>query len=113
MLQRLYVVICIANQALLKRDELRSISQASASKLSRLFGLQGAEFSEDRLFDLFIDGLISKQYLSIDELDRLIASSLLRQVAEQTAGQVIEPIIHQALLKVVAGELEKRGPSSA
>ena len=112
MLQRLYVVICIANQASLERDELRSISQASARKLARLFGLQGAEFSEDRLFDLFIDGLISKQYLSIDERDRLIASSLLQQVAEQAAEQVIEPAIHQALLRVVAGELEKRGPSS-
>ena len=112
MLQRLYVVICIANQASLERDELRSISQASARKLARLFGLQGAEFSEDRLFDLFIDGLISKQYLSIDERDRLIASSLLQQVAEQAAEQVIEPAIHQALLRVVASELEKRRPSS-
>ena len=108
LLQRLYVVICIANQALLNRDELRALSQASARKLARLFGLQGAEFSEDRLFDLFIDTLISKQYLTLDEQDRLIASSLLHQVAEQAAQQVIDPAIHLALQRVIASALHKR-----
>ena len=108
MLQRLYVVICIANQALLNRDQLRALSQASARKLARLFGLQGAEFSEDRLFDLFIDTLISKQYLIVDEQDRLIASPLLHQVAEQAAQQVIDPAIHLALQRVIASALHNR-----
>jgi glycerol-3-phosphate O-acyltransferase len=108
MLQRLYVVICIANQALLNRDQLRALSQASARKLARLFGLQGAEFSEDRLFDLFIDTLISKQYLTVDEQDQLIASPLLHQVAEQAAQQVIDPAIHLALQRVIASALHNR-----
>ena len=87
---------------------MRALSQASARKLARLFGLQGAEFSEDRLFDLFIDTLISKQYLTLDEQDRLIASSLLHQVAEQAAQQVIDPAIHLALQRVIASALHKR-----
>ena len=107
MLQRLYMVICIASKALLNRAELQALSQASARKLARLFGLQGAEFAEDRLFDLFIDTLISKRYLTLDEQNRLTASALLRQVTEQAAAQVIDPAIHLALQRVIDRALHK------
>jgi glycerol-3-phosphate O-acyltransferase len=101
------MVICIASQAPLNRAELRALSQASARKLARLFGLQGAEFAEDRLFDLFIDTLISKRYLTLDEQNRLTASALLRQVTEQAAAQVIDPAIHLALQRVIDRALHK------
>ena len=48
MLQRMYVVISIATVRAVTSEELKRQSQVAAKKLSRLFGLHGAEFSEER-----------------------------------------------------------------
>ena len=102
MLQRMYVVISIARQAALDRNQLRTLSQSTARKLSRLFGLSGAEFSEERLFDAFIDTLVAKHYVVVDENQKFVASDLLHQVAEHAAQQVVDPQVHIALQRAIA-----------
>ncbi|NCF44980.1 MAG: glycerol-3-phosphate 1-O-acyltransferase PlsB [Proteobacteria bacterium] len=101
MLQRMYVVISIATVHAVTRTELKRQSQAAAKKLSRLFGLTGAEFSEERLLDAFVEQLLEAKLMSMDAQQQLVASPLLQQVAEQAAEQIIEPPVHLALQRVI------------
>lgn len=101
MLQRMYVVICITTQRSLKADELKSHSLATAKKLSRLFGITGTEFSEDRLFDAFLDRLLAANHMTKNEHGHLVATPLMHQVAERAAEQIIEPSVHLALQRMI------------
>lgn len=110
MLQRMYVVICVATQRTLPADELKTHSLATAKKLSRLFGITGTEFSEDRLFDAFLERLISAKHMTRNEQGHLVASPLMHQVAERAAEQIIEPSVHLALQRVIRNSLETITP---
>jgi glycerol-3-phosphate O-acyltransferase len=101
MLQRMYVVISIATVRAVTREELKRQSQAAAKKLSRLFGLNGAEFSEERLLDAFVEKLLNAKLMSMNAQQQLVASALLQQVAEQAAEQIVEPSVHLALQRVI------------
>lgn len=105
MLQRMYVVVCIATQRPLTADELKSHSLATAKKLARLLGITGAEFSEDRLFDAFLDRLLAAHHMTRNERGHLVASPLMHQVAERAAEQIIEPSVHLALQRVIQSSL--------
>jgi glycerol-3-phosphate O-acyltransferase len=105
MLQRMYVVVCIATQRPLTADELKSHSLATAKKLARLLGVTGAEFSEDRLFDAFLDRLLAAHHMTRNERGHLVASPLMHQVAERAAEQIIEPSVHLALQRVIQSSL--------
>ncbi len=110
MLQRMYVVICIATQRPLPADALKAHSLATAKKLSRLFGITGTEFSEDRLFDAFLDRLLAAHHLTRNEQGHLVASPLMHQVAERAAQQIIEPSVHLALQRVIRNSLGEVTP---
>ena len=105
MLQRMYVVICIATQRSFTADELKFHSLTTAKKLSRLFGITGAEFSEDQLFNAFLDRLLAVGHMTRNEQGHLVASPLMHQVAERAAEQIIEPSIHLALQRVIRNSL--------
>lgn len=110
MLQRMYVVICIASQCSLKADELKSHSLATAKKLSRLFGITGTEFSEDRLFDAFLDRLLAANHITQNERGHLVATPLMHQVAERAAEQIIEPSVHLALQRMIGSRIGEITP---
>ncbi len=100
-LQRMYVVICIASQGTWNRQELQRHSASVARKLSRLFGLNGAEFSEQALFDQFVDGLIAEHWLLENAQGGLTPANNLHGVADTAAQQILEPAVHLALHRVV------------
>ena len=110
MLQRMYVVICIATQRPLTADELKAHSLATAKKLSRLFGITGTEFSEDRLFDAFLERLLAAHHMTRNEQGHLVASPLMHQVAERAAEQIIEPSVHLGLQRVIRNSLGEITP---
>lgn len=103
-LQRMYVVIGIADQRTLSRDALKRESQLAARKLSRLFGLTGTEFSENKLFDAFVDRLLAEKLMVLDDNRELTPSPVLQRVTEQAAEQIIEPAVRLALQRVIAGK---------
>ena len=109
MLQRMYVVISIATVRAVTPEELKRQSQAAAKKLSRLFGLHGAEFSEERLLDAFVEQLLNSKLMSMNaQQQQLVASVLLQQVAEQAAEQIIEPSVNLALQRVIGSSANAR-----
>lgn len=103
-LQRMYVVICIANRGTCNRQDLQHQSATVARKLSRLFGLTGAEFSEQGLFDAFIDGLLSKQWLVENDDGHLASTDDLQALADNVAKRILEPPVLLALQRAVGAE---------
>ena len=110
MLQRMYVVICIATQRSFTADELKLHSLTTAKKLSRLFGITGAEFSEDQLFNAFLDRLLAVGHMTRNEQGHLVASPLMHQVAERAAEQIIEPSVHLALQRMIGSRIGEITP---
>jgi glycerol-3-phosphate O-acyltransferase len=102
-LQRMYVVIRIASQGHWHRDELKAQSDVVARKLSRLFGLSGAAFSDPGLFHAFIDQLIDEQWMHLNRDQRLVASHRLVAVADAAAQRILEPPVQLALNRVLDG----------
>ena len=100
-LQRMYVVICIAGHGRWNREELQQHSVSVARKLARLFGLTGAEFSEQSLFDSFVDGLLSEGWLRENETGHLIPANDLQAVADSAAEGILEARILFALQRAV------------
>jgi glycerol-3-phosphate O-acyltransferase len=100
-LQRMYVVICIANHGRWNREKLQQHSASVARKLSRLFGLPGAEFSEQSLFDGFIDGLLSERWLRENESGHLTPVNDLQAVADSAAERILDPRVLFALQRAV------------
>ena len=100
-LQRMYVVICIAGHGRWNREELQQHSVSVARKLARLFGLTGAEFSEQSLFDSFVDGLLSEGWLRENETGHLIPVNDLQAVADSAAERILDARILFALQRAV------------
>jgi glycerol-3-phosphate O-acyltransferase len=100
-LQRMYVVICIAGHGRWNRQELQQHSASVARKLSRLFGLTGAEFSEQSLFDDFVDGLLSQRWLRENEAGHLTPANDLQEVANSAAERILDPRVLFALQRAV------------
>jgi glycerol-3-phosphate O-acyltransferase len=100
-LLRMYVVICIANHGVWHRQDLQHHSVSVARKLSRLFGLTGAEFSDQNLFDAFVDGLLQEQWLHENQDGQLEPADDLQVVADNAANRIIEPPILFALQRAV------------
>ncbi len=102
-LQRMYVVIRIASQGNWHRDKLKAQSDVVARKLSRLFGLSGAAFSDPGLFHAFIDQLIEAQWMHLNGDQRLVASHRLVAVVDAAAQRILEPPVQRALNRVLDG----------
>ena len=100
-LQRMYVVICIAGHGRWNRQELQQHSASVARKLSRLFGLTGAEFSEQSLFDDFVDGLLSQRWLRENEAGHLTPANDVQEVANSAAERILDPRVLFALQRAV------------
>jgi hypothetical protein len=69
--------------------------------LARLFGLTGAEFSEQSLFDSFVDGLLSEGWLRENETGHLIPVNDLQAVADSAAERILDARILFALQRAV------------
>ncbi|MEL0048808.1 MAG: glycerol-3-phosphate 1-O-acyltransferase PlsB [Gammaproteobacteria bacterium] len=100
-LQRMYVVICIASHGRWNRQELQHHSASVSRKLSRLFGLPGAEFSDQSLFDNFVDGLLSGQWLQQNQSGYLTPANDLQAVADSAAERILDPPLLFALQRAV------------
>ena len=97
----MYVVICIASHGRWNRQELQHHSASVSRKLSRLFGLPGAEFSDQSLFDNFVDGLLSGQWLQQNQSGYLTPANDLQAVADNAAERILDPPLLFALQRAV------------
>ena len=95
-LERMYIVIRQLGDDPLDRDTLQNRSHQVAQKISRLYGINAPEFSDARLLNLFIDGLIKVEAVNQHE-DGLTANAALNEVM-RAADYVIEPQIRFAVV---------------
>lgn len=96
-LERMFIVIHQLHQEPVKRDTLRANSQLIAQKISRLYGINAPEFSDQRLFDQFIEFLTQRQVVLKDEDGLLNKTPLIDEVL-RAAEHVIEPRIRNGVL---------------
>ena len=100
-LERHYIVIGLLaqpNRNRLTRTELQVQSRQVAHKMSRIYGLNAPEFFDARLFDAFIDKLISDGVVSEGDEDKLQYQPIVDEVLK-AAEQVIDPEFRYAILR--------------
>ncbi len=100
-LERMFIVIQQLEQGSEDREQLRSRSQAVAQRISRLYGINAPEFSDQRLFDQFIDTLLRRGMVSTDENGQLSYDPAISQVL-RAAEFVIDPQIRHGVLSADA-----------
>ncbi len=91
-LERMFIVLHQLSLGPQNRDELRSSSHLVAQKISRIYGINAPEFSDQRLFDLFIDGLVADGAACQSDEGDLTATPVIQNVV-RAAEYVIEPQI--------------------
>jgi glycerol-3-phosphate O-acyltransferase len=99
-LERMFIVIHQLAQTPSNLADLRKSSQLVAQRISRLYGINAPEFSDQRLFDQFIDSLMQQGMLhtsggddgTIDSYDPMVESVL------RAAEFVIDPQIRHGVL---------------
>jgi glycerol-3-phosphate O-acyltransferase len=72
-----------------------------AQRISRLYGINAPEFSDQRLFDQFIDTLLRRGMVSTDENGQLSYDPAISQVL-RAAEFVIDPQIRHGVLSADA-----------
>lgn len=100
-LERLYIVISLlatASGASRSRAELQERSEHIARKMSRLYGLNAPEFFDPRLFNQFVDALLSRGVVQEDAEGRLRHQPVVEEVLK-AAEQVIDPPFRYATLQ--------------
>ena len=103
-LERMFIVIYQLAQGPVKREELRNSSQLVAQRISRLYGINAPEFSDQRLFDQFIDGLRQQGILYAVEdnienpEEELLTYDPIIQKVLRAAAVVIDPQIRHSVL---------------
>lgn len=100
-LERMFIVIQQLEQGSENREQLRSRSQAVAQRISRLYGINAPEFSDQRLFDQFIDTLLRRGMVHTDENGQLSYDPAVSQVL-RAAEFVIDPQIRHGVLSADA-----------
>lgn len=95
-LQRMYIVIRQLREGPVSRAKLQKRSQLVAQKISRLYGIDAPEFSDAKLFDLFIDGLEANQAVTLTDAG-LVANPIIEEVLK-AADFVIDPQIRFAVV---------------
>jgi len=102
-LERMFIVVHQLAQRPLTRDELRSSSQRVAQKISRIYGINAPEFSDQRLFDLFIDRLMQTGIVTVDEDETLSYDPIIERVL-RAAEFVIDPQIRYGIMSASTQE---------
>ena len=73
-------------------NELKETSQQLANKISRLYGINAPEFSDEKLFTQFTNELIERRAITVDEEGGITSQGQLDRVV-RAAEYVIEPQI--------------------
>jgi glycerol-3-phosphate O-acyltransferase len=100
----MFIVIYQLAQGPVNREELRRSSQRVAQRISRLYGINAPEFSDQRLFDQFIDDLRNRGILYAVEAcveepenEMLTYDPIVTKVL-RAAAVVIDPQIRHGVL---------------
>jgi glycerol-3-phosphate O-acyltransferase len=99
-LERLYIVISLlATPGSVSRNrlQLQERSEQIARKMSRLYGLNAPEFFDRRLFNQFVDTLLSRGVVEEDSQGQLTHKAVVEEVLK-AAEQVIDPAFRYATL---------------
>ncbi len=96
-LERMFIVIHLLVSHPTSRDDLRVSSQRLAARMSRIYGINSPEFSDQRLFDQFIDELIRAEVVLPDADGILGYTQVLTDVLSD-AQYVIDAQIRQGVL---------------
>ena len=100
-LERLYIVVALlaaTGSAERTRESLKEDSRKIAHKMSRIYGNNAPEFFDARLFDLFVDRLITDGVVEEDERGILHYTSVVEDVLK-AARAVINPEFRYAILR--------------
>ena len=96
-LERMFIVIHKLSEGPISRAELLSDSQLVAQKMSRLYGINAPEFSDQRLFDMFIEALTDNELVTSDSQGRLQQDQRIDEVL-RAAEWVIDTDIRHGIL---------------
>ncbi len=96
-LERMYIVIRHVTHGCHTRDELRTSSQLSAQRMSRIYGINAPEFSDRHLFDAFIDALEHNGIIHYQPDGMIHYDPVLGQVLK-AAELVIDPDVRHGVL---------------
>ena len=103
-LERFYLAVTLlssAGAAGVERRTLLADCRAHAERISTLYGIGAPEFSDARLFEGLLQGLINEGVVAADGAGRLVADARIRAV--QRAGRtVIDTELRQAVDGLVA-----------
>ena len=110
-LERLYIVVSLLTtpETPPSRRALLAKSQSVAQLLARLHGLNSPEFSDRRLFDQFVDHLISRDAVREGDNGELQPSELLHAVT-RIAQQIIPIEFQRAVRRVDTHQTESSAP---
>ncbi len=100
-LERFFIVVAMlrqAGQGQIDRNNLELQCQSVAQRISRLQGLNAPEFFDARLFQNFVDALIRRDALSVDEDGKLTFSVVVSEVT-RAAGRVLPSTFRHAVLR--------------
>jgi len=100
-LERLYIVISLLatpGSVSRSRRQLQERSEQIARKMSRLYGLNAPEFFDSRLFNQFVDTLLTRGIVREDGEGNLIHQPVVEEVLK-AAEQVIDPEFRYATLQ--------------
>ncbi len=103
-LERMFIVIHQLAQGPIDREELRTNSQLIAKKMSRIYGINAPEFSDQRLFDHFIERLIRTKTIERTAENKLVHSDIVAQIL-RASEYVIDPHIRFGVLSEVRQQL--------
>lgn len=95
-LERMFIVIHKLTQDPVNRADLLESSRQVAQRMSRLYGINAPEFSDQGLFDLFIDTLMRHQLLTECSDGTLQYDPVLKRVM-RAAEFVIDPQIRHGV----------------
>jgi glycerol-3-phosphate O-acyltransferase len=96
-LERMFIVIQQLAKGDMDRETLLTRSQGVAQRISRLYGINAPEFSDQRLFDQFIDALIRHGMVYVAEDGGLTYDPAIDRVL-RAAEFVIDPQIRHGVL---------------
>ena len=104
-LERMFIVVHQLGKGTCDRESLRRSSQSVAQKMSRIYGINAPEFSDQRLFDLFTARLIKTGAVIEDTNGNLRATDLVDQVL-RAAEYVIDPQVRYGVLSAVKADTD-------
>lgn len=105
-LERYYIVIAIlirSGSGKLDAEELEKQSTLMAERMSILFGLNAPEFFDKALFRNFISTLQKKEYLTLDDENKLVYGTEVESVIDE-AKFVLNAELRQAIMEVTSIE---------